>query len=83
MGECFGHFSLLRLRWGHFRYRQSGCQGKSYARLLGGDPDHLRNFIRKYYQRDGLESLTRKEPSSLIESLKAIRAREPRTRKLA
>jgi hypothetical protein len=45
---------------------------KALARDLGWDPEHLRNFIRKYYQRDGLEALDRKEASKLIESLKAI-----------
>jgi len=46
---------------------------KGLARDLGWDPAHLRNFIRKYYQRDGLEALDRKSASKLIESLKAIR----------
>jgi hypothetical protein len=53
---------------------------KALARQLDWDPDHLRNFIRKYYQRDGLDALTRKEASNLIESLKAIRVHEPRAR---
>jgi hypothetical protein len=51
---------------------------KALARDLGWDPEHLRNFIRKYYQRDGLEALDRKEASKLIESLKAVRAHEAR-----
>lgn len=46
---------------------------KTLARELAWDPEHLRNFIRKYYQKEGLEALTRKEASKLIESLKAIR----------
>ncbi len=46
---------------------------KALARDLGWDPAHLRNFVRKYYQRDGLEALDRKGASKLIESLKAIR----------
>jgi hypothetical protein len=50
---------------------------KALARQLAWDPDHLRNFIRKYYKREGLEVLTRKEASHLIESLKAIRGHEP------
>jgi len=49
---------------------------KIIARQLGWDPDHLRNFIRKYYRRDGVDFLTRKEASNLIESLKAIRTHE-------
>lgn len=51
---------------------------KALARDLDWDPAHLRNFIRKYYQKDGLEALDRNEASKLIESLKAVRARESR-----
>lgn len=51
---------------------------KALARDLGWDPAHLRNFIRKYYQKDGLEALDRKEASKLIESLKAIVERSVR-----
>ena len=47
---------------------------KLLTRQLGWEEDHLRNFIRKYYRREGLDALTRKDASSLIESLKAIRA---------
>jgi Bacteriophage Mu, GemA protein len=46
---------------------------KSLASHLGWDPQHLTNFIRKYYQRPGLDHLDRKEASKLIESLKAVR----------
>lgn len=52
---------------------------KSLASDLGWDPSHLRNFIRKYYQRDGLETLDRRTASKLIESLKAVLAHETRT----
>jgi hypothetical protein len=51
---------------------------KALARRLGWDPGHLRNFIRKYHRRSGLDFLTRKEASNLIESLKAIRSHESR-----
>ncbi len=47
---------------------------KSMASQLGWEETHLRNFIHKYYRRDGLDVLNRKEASRLIESLKAIRA---------
>ena len=56
---------------------------KFLAGQLGWEETHLRNFIHKYYQRDGLDALTRQEASNLIESLKAIRdheAREPEPR---
>lgn len=46
---------------------------KSLASDLGWEADHLRNFIHKYYRREGLDALDRKQASKLIESLKAIR----------
>ena len=52
---------------------------KALARDLGWDPAHLRNFVRKYYQREGLDALDRKTASKLIESLKAVREHETRT----
>jgi hypothetical protein len=51
---------------------------KALAKQLHWGPDHLTNFIHKYYQRPGLDLLTRKEASNLIESLKAIREHETR-----
>jgi len=51
---------------------------KSLASDLGWEADHLRNFIRKYYRREGLDALDRKQASKLIESLKAIREHEGR-----
>jgi hypothetical protein len=45
---------------------------KALARRLRWDTAHLRNFIRKYYRKDGLDALNRKDASKLIESLKAI-----------
>ena len=39
---------------------------------LDWDVNHLRNFLRKYYHQERLESLTRKEGSKLIEALKHI-----------
>jgi hypothetical protein len=50
---------------------------KFLAGRLSWDETHLRNFIRKFYRREGLDALTRKEASNLIESLKAVRAHEP------
>ena len=51
---------------------------KSLASQLGWEETHLRNFIHKYYRRVGLDVLTRKEASHLIESLKAVREHEGR-----
>jgi hypothetical protein len=54
---------------------------KMFIKLLAGqlrwDETHLNNFIHKYYQKAGLDALTRKDASKLIESLKAIRQHEP------
>jgi len=50
---------------------------QNLARDLGWDPDHLKNFIRKYYHQPGLENLDRKTASKLIESLKQIKAHSP------
>jgi hypothetical protein len=52
---------------------------KALVSQLGWEESHLTNFIRKYYRRDGLDVLTRKEASHLIESLKAVRAHGVRT----
>jgi len=46
------------------------------AHQLSWDKAHLVNFLHKYYRRDGVGDLTRKEASKVIESLKAIRAHE-------
>ena len=46
---------------------------KALVSQLGWEETHLTNFIHKYYHRDGLDIMTRKEASHLIESLKAIR----------
>jgi len=45
---------------------------KSLAKKLRWNTFHLNNFVRKYYHESTVESLTRKEASNLIESLKAI-----------
>lgn len=47
---------------------------KALVSQLGWEETHLRNFVHKYYRREGYDVLTRKEASHLIESLKAIRA---------
>ncbi len=63
------------------RYYRANPQGltikqKLYIKYLAGQlawgPEHLNNFIKKYYHKAALEILTRKEAAKLIESLKAI-----------
>jgi hypothetical protein len=76
-----GFRRLMRffVRSDHFRANAYGMtlKQKLYIKSLAGglawDPAHLKNFIRKYYRKDGIEGLDRKEASKLIESLKAIR----------
>jgi hypothetical protein len=48
---------------------------KHLAGELSWDETHLRNFILKYYHKDSLDKLTRKEAIKAIESLKHIRMR--------
>jgi hypothetical protein len=49
---------------------------KFLAHQLSWDNAHLGNFINKYYRREGLDDLTKKEASKVIVSLKAIRTHE-------
>ncbi|MCM8797197.1 MAG: regulatory protein GemA [Candidatus Omnitrophica bacterium] len=46
------------------------------GKKLGWDKTHLDNFIRKYYHRESLDKLTKKEAIRAIESLKAIKKTE-------
>jgi hypothetical protein len=46
---------------------------KFLAKQLGWEESHLNNFIHKYYKVPGIDHLSRKDASKLIESLKAIR----------
>lgn len=43
------------------------------AQELGWEPDHLNNFIHKYYHKSDSGGLTRREAIKLIESLKAVK----------
>ncbi len=45
---------------------------KTLGRNLDWDDDHLGNFIRKYYHKEGVDKLSKKEAMKLIESLKNI-----------
>ena len=44
---------------------------------LGWDPQHLQNFLKKYYKTTDLATLSRAEASKVIESLKHILAHRP------
>lgn len=83
-GAGFRRLMRYFVRSDHFRANAFGMTLKqklfikALAGQLGWDPVHLRNFIRKYYRKDGLEAMDRKEASKLIESLKGIAAHEGR-----
>jgi len=47
---------------------------------LAWDAGHLRNFLRKYYRREQLDALDKKEAGKLIEALKRIITRRLGTR---
>ena len=51
---------------------------KFLAKQLRWEESHLNNFIHKYYKVAGLDHLSRKDASKLIESLKAIREQSAR-----
>ncbi|KPK97520.1 MAG: hypothetical protein AMJ95_08610 [Omnitrophica WOR_2 bacterium SM23_72] len=42
------------------------------AKEISWEEEHLNNFIHKYYHKDDLNKLTRREAIKVIESLKAI-----------
>lgn len=46
---------------------------KNLKEQLGWHESHFTNFLKKYYKRPTLESLTKKEAGKVIESLKNIR----------
>jgi len=65
----------------HYRDRRDGItfRQKLYIRHLAGDlgwdDPHFTNFLRKYYHRDSIDSMSKKEAGKVIESLKSILAR--------
>lgn len=48
---------------------------KYLAREIGWSPEHLDNFLNKYYRKSRVDDLNRKEAAKVIESLKNIRQR--------
>ena len=62
----------------HYRLNQEGLtfRQKMYIKhltdQLGWNEPHLSNFLKKYYKRPSIESLSRREASKVIQSLKAI-----------
>ncbi|MDH4321359.1 MAG: regulatory protein GemA [Desulfobulbaceae bacterium] len=79
-----GFYKLMRFftRSRHYRSSRDGItlRQKMYIRHLvedtGWDEKHFRNFLRKYYHQDDTESLSKREASKLIESLKRIITRQ-------
>ena len=44
---------------------------------LGWDPQHFKNFLNKYYKKTEVDTLTKREASKVIESLKNISKHKP------
>lgn len=75
-------FRRLMNRFARSGYYRSGKNGLTlrqklfikhlYKDDLGWDEAHFRNFLNKYYQKKRIDTLTRKEASKVIESLKNI-----------
>lgn len=67
------------VRSSHYRLNAQGLTIKQklfikyLAQQLHWEPDHLNNFIHKYYGKTNIDTLTRKEAIKAIESLKHIR----------
>lgn len=76
--EGFRKLMNFFVRSRYYRVNPSGLtiRQKIYIKYLAGrlkwSPDHLHNFIRKYYHQDSPERLSAKDAGKLIESLKAI-----------
>ncbi|MDH3359301.1 MAG: regulatory protein GemA [Desulfobulbaceae bacterium] len=62
----------------HYRLNKDGLtfRQKMYIKHLvddaGWDDRHFRNFLRKYYKRETVVELSKREASKVIESLKKI-----------
>ncbi|MGA1868511.1 MAG: phage protein GemA/Gp16 family protein [bacterium] len=63
----------------HYRINHHGLtiKQKYYIRFLAQelswDDTHLKNFIHKYYKKNDINTLTKKEAIKLIESLKNVK----------
>lgn len=66
----------------HYRLNKDGItfRQKMYIKHLvedtGWDENHFRNFLRKYYKREEVTGLSKREASKVIESLKKIITRQ-------
>jgi hypothetical protein len=72
--KLMNHFA----RSGYYRINRGGLtlRQKMYIKRLLSDLEwtqqHFVNFLKKYYKKEQLENLTRKEAIKVIESLKNI-----------
>lgn len=68
-------------RSGYYRINQYGLTFRQKAYIkhlvddLGWEEQHFRNFLNKYFKKQEIEKLTKKEASNLIEALKNISKR--------
>jgi hypothetical protein len=73
------HFARSR----HYRVNAQGLTFRQQLFIkhlvtdLGWDQTHFRNFLRKYYRQETITTLSRREASKVIESLKQILAHRP------
>lgn len=79
-----GFFKLMRY-FTRSRHYQSVKDGITFRQMMyirhlvedtGWDDNHFRNFLRKYYHQEEVESLSKRDASKLIESLKRIITRQ-------
>lgn len=76
-----GFRKLMRyfVRSKHYRTHSGGVTLRqkyfivSLSRQLGWEAEHFTNFLHKYYHKENVDHLTRKEASKVIESLKHIK----------
>lgn len=75
----FHKLMYFLVRSKHYRARKDGLSLKQklfmvhLAEDMGWTREHLDNFVRKYYQKSGVDDLSRKEAVKAIESLKHAR----------
>lgn len=72
--KYFAKSKFYRLNQDGLTFRQK-MYIKHLKDQLGWDEPHFINFLKKYYKKMALETLTRKEASKVIESLKGILGR--------
>lgn len=69
----------------HYRVNQYGLTLRQKLFInhlvedLAWNKDHFRNFLNKYYKKNAIDKLTKKEASKVIESLKHILSKQKKS----